>query len=46
MKTRSCKAKLQVGEIEKLKGTAKPEGGARAGVKSLSLWTFLLHLKN
>jgi len=44
MKTRSCKAKLQVGEIEKLKGTA--EGGARAGVKSLTLWTFLLHLKN
>jgi len=35
-----------VGEIEKLKGAAKPEGEARAGIKLLSLdidyrlWTF------
>jgi len=26
------KAKPQVGEIEKLQGTAKPEGEARAGI--------------
>jgi len=36
MKT-SPKAKPEVGEIEKLSGTAKPEDEARAGIKSLSL---------
>jgi len=35
----SPKAKPQVGEIEKLKGTAKPKGEVRAGIKSLSLLT-------
>jgi len=36
-RTSSPKAKPQVGEIEKLffKGTAKPEGEACAGIKSL-----------
>jgi len=31
-----------VGEIEKLKGTAKPKGEVRAGIKSLSLWLNIL----
>jgi len=35
------KAKPQVSEIEKLLGAVKPEGEARAGSQSLSLWRFL-----
>jgi len=41
---RKAKAKPPVIEIEKWYGMAKPEGEARAGIESLSLWIFW-HLK-